>query len=269
MNSGIARFGKLVFGDGRASDRKHRLRRSFGQRAQACALAAHQQDRLSHGFQATAATLADVPLHHADPYSALIERVRRVGPSPAVTFYDGSERIELSYKSLDNWVAKTANFLTDEIEVNGQDTFYLDLPAHWLKVVWLLAIWACGCRVVSTRDKASYTISNKPIEGDDIYCSLQVMGKLPDAPAGFIDFITEVRRCGDFFAPTNATTQLDCDERWRVPELSRILIASPDFSPEQIAAALSNKASLVIVRNADEAQKASIARDEKVTCNWE
>jgi uncharacterized protein (TIGR03089 family) len=232
-------------------------------------LAAHQQDCLSHELQATATSLTNVPLHHANPYAALIERVRRAGPSPAVTFYDGSERIELSYKSLDNWVAKTSNFLTDEIDVNSQDSFYLDLPAHWLKVVWLLAIWACGCRVVSTRDKASYAISNKPIEGDDIYCSLQVMGKLPDAPEGFIDFITEVRRFGDFFALTNAPTELDCDERWRVPDLSRIMIASSDFSPEQIAAALSSKASLVILRNADENKKIAVASDEKVTCTWE
>jgi uncharacterized protein (TIGR03089 family) len=210
-----------------------------------------------------------VPLHHANPYGALIERLRHSAPSPAVTFYDGSERIELSYKSLDNWVAKTANFLTDEIEVNRQDSFYLDLPAHWLKIVWLLAVWACGSRVVSTRDQASYIVSNNPIEGDDIYCSLQVMGKLPEPPAGFVDFITEVRRCGDFFAPTNSPTELDFDARWKVPELSRILIANAGFSPEQIAAALNAKASLVILRDAGEEKKAAIIRDEKVTCTWE
>jgi hypothetical protein len=153
--------------------------------------------------------------------------------------------------------------------VNRQDSFYLDLPAHWLKIVWLLAVWACGSRVVSTRDQASYIVSNNPIEGDDIYCSLQVMGKLPEPPAGFVDFITEVRRCGDFFAPTNSPTELDFDARWKVPELSRILIANSGFSPEQIAAALNAKASLVILRDAGEEKKAAIIRDEKVTCTWE
>jgi uncharacterized protein (TIGR03089 family) len=209
-----------------------------------------------------------VPLLHANPYDAFIERVRRAAPSPAVTFYDGAERIELSYKSLDNWVAKTSYFLTEEIEVNAQDSFYLDLPAHWLKVVWLLAIWACGSRVVSTREKASYTVSEEPIEGDDIYCSLQVMGNLQSPPVGFIDFITEIRRFGDFYSPINAPTELDYDEALRVPELSRIMIASPDFSPEQIAAVYSSKASLVILRNANENRKSIVFAEEKVTCIW-
>lgn len=220
-------------------------------------------------MQATAATLSDVSTHQSNPYRALLEGVRSSASSPAVTFYDGAERIELSYKSLDNWVAKTSNFLVDEIDVNEADAIYLDLPAHWLKVVWLLAIWASGGRAVSTRDEAHYIVSSKPIEGDDIYCSLQVMGKLQEAPKGFIDFITEVRRFGDFFSPTGVSTEIDYEDRWRVPEFSRILVASADFSQEQIAAAFDTKSSLVILRNADEKVKAIIKRDEKTTHLWE
>ena len=149
------------------------------------------------------------------------------------------------------------------------DAFYLDLPAHWLKVVWLLAIWATGCRVVSTRDAALFTVSSEPSGGDNIYCSLQVMGKLPEAPAGFIDFITEVRKFGDSITLTGEPTEIDYAARWRVPELSRILIVGEDFSPEQIAAAFDAKSSLVILRNADENSKAATKRDEKVTCTWE
>ncbi len=208
-------------------------------------------------------------MHRSSPYHALIERVRNSAPSPGVTHYDGAERIELSYKSLDNWVAKTSNFLIDEIDVNEADAIYLDLPAHWLKVVWLLAIWASGCRVASTRDEAQHFVSDKPIEGDDIYCSLQVMGKLPEAPKDFIDFVTEVRRFGDFFSPTASPTEIEYSDYWRVPEHSRILITSAEMLPEQIAAAFDAKSSLVIVRNADEGLKAVIQRDEKVTCTWE
>ena len=220
-------------------------------------------------MQATATTLANVALRRSDPYRGLIARLRTDAPSPAVTFYNGGERIELSYKSLDNWVAKTSNFLVDELEVSNVETFYLDLPAHWLKVVWLLAIWATGGRVVSTRNDASYTISSDPKVGDDIYCSLQVMGNLPEAPAGFIDFITEVRKFNDFFNPTANATQIDFSEAWQVPQFSRILISGSDFLPEQIAAAFDSQSSLVILRNADQETKDKITRDEKVTCRWD
>lgn len=208
-------------------------------------------------------------MHHATPYRAFIERVRSNASSPAVTFYDGAERIELSYISLDNWVAKTSNFLVDEIDVDKADSVYLDLPAHWLKVVWLLAIWATGCRVVSMREEARHVVSNSPIEGDEVYCSLQVMGKLPQAPQGFVDFITEVRRLGDFFSVSSAPTEIDYADRWLVPKYSRILIVSEDFSQEQIAAAFDTESSLVILRNADEKSKETVKRNEKVTHTWE
>ena len=220
-------------------------------------------------MQATATTLANVTSRKSNPYKALDARLRLNAPSPAVTFYNGGERIELSYKSLDNWVAKTSNFLVDELEVSNAETFYLDLPAHWLKVVWLLAIWATGCRVVATRNDASHTVSSDPRAGDDIYCSLRVMGKLPEAPTGFIDFITEVRKCDDFFNPTANATQIDFAEIWEVPRFSRILISGSDFMPEQIAAAFDSESSLVILLNADEVSKAKIMRDEKVTHTWE
>ncbi len=95
------------------------------------------------------------------------------------------------------------------------------------------------------------------------------MGKFPEAPTGFIDFITEVRKFDDFFNPTTIATQIDFAEIWEVPRLSRILISGPDFLPEQIAAALDSESSLVILLNADEGSKAKIMRDEKVTCTWQ
>jgi len=207
-------------------------------------------------------------MHHSNPYQTLVKSVRSNAPAPAVTFYDGAERIELSYKSLENWVAKTSNFLIDEIDVDADDAIYLDLPAHWLKVVWMLAIWASGCQVASTRSEANHKVSSSPIEGDDIYCSLQVMGKRPAAPEGFLDFVTEVRRFSDFFSPTDATTEIDYADHWRLPEFSRILVLSEDLSQEQIAAALDSKSSLVILRNANEEIVEATKRNEKITHTW-
>lgn len=186
-----------------------------------------------------------------------------------MTFYDGGERIELSYKSLENWVAKTANFLVDEIEVDEADAIFIDLPAHWLKVVWLLAIWASGCRVAPTRQDARHIVSNMPVEGDDIYCSLQVMGKLPQAPKGFIDFTTEVRKFSDFFNPSNHPTEVEYAEHRQIPPGSRVLFLSDDLSQEQVAQVFAAKSSMVILRNADEDRQSIIKREEKIDYVWD
>jgi len=234
-------------------------------------LSANEQYRLIHEWQATAANLDFVTMYSANPYRSLIECLHASAPSPAVTFYDGAsgERIELSYKSLENWVAKSANFLIDEFEVSADDALFVELPAHWLKVVWFLGIWASGCRVASSRQEASHVVSDAPSEGDDIYCSLQVMGKLAPAPPGFVDFVTEVRRHGDYFAPDTALAELQYPEDWRVSAGSRILFARNDLLPQQVAAVLDTRSSLVILRHPNEALKATIIHDEKITQTWD
>ncbi len=209
-------------------------------------------------------------MYTANPYRSLVEELRTNAPSPAVTFYDGAsgERIELSYKSLENWVAKSANFLIDELEISADDAIFVDLPAHWLKVVWFLAIWASGCRVAPTRDDARYVVSNEPKAGDAIYCSLQVMGKLAPPPPGFVDFVTEVRRYSDYFEPDAEPVELQYPEQWRLPKGSRVFFAHDDLLPEQVAALLARRSSIVILRHPVEALKAAIIRDEKITQTW-
>jgi non-ribosomal peptide synthetase component F len=49
---------------------------------------------------------------------------------------------------LDNWVAKTANLLVDELDAGPGSRVVLDLPPHWRTVVWLLATWSAGACVV-------------------------------------------------------------------------------------------------------------------------
>jgi uncharacterized protein (TIGR03089 family) len=82
--------------------------------------------------------------------AALAARVRADGASPLVTFYDDAtgERVELSGITLDNWVAKTANLLVDTLGLAAGDRVGVDLPAHWLTVVILLAAWSAGCEVL-------------------------------------------------------------------------------------------------------------------------
>lgn len=87
----------------------------------------------------------------------LLARLRRQDSGrPRVTWYgaDG-ERVELSARVLENWVAKTANLLVDELEVEVGDAVRLDLPAHWRTVAWRLAVAAVGGELVGADSGAA------------------------------------------------------------------------------------------------------------------
>lgn len=87
---------------------------------------------------AAVARAADVP--------RLLAALRASDPGrPRLTWYgpDG-ERVELSARVLDTWVAKTANLLADELDVAPGDRVRLDLPPHWRTVVLALAFSAAG-----------------------------------------------------------------------------------------------------------------------------
>jgi uncharacterized protein (TIGR03089 family) len=74
---------------------------------------------------------------------------------PFLTFYDDStgERVELSLTTLDNWVAKTANFCQDGLGTEPGERLTLALPPHWQGAVWMLAAWSAGL-VVDLSDAA-------------------------------------------------------------------------------------------------------------------
>jgi uncharacterized protein (TIGR03089 family) len=69
---------------------------------------------------------------------------------PRITVYDDidsptrGERIELSARVLANWVAKAANLLRDELDVEVGSVVRLDLPPHWRTLYWALATWSVG-----------------------------------------------------------------------------------------------------------------------------
>ncbi|HEX8495934.1 MAG TPA: TIGR03089 family protein [Actinomycetales bacterium] len=73
---------------------------------------------------------------------------------PRLTWYDDSpgptrgERIELSARVLANWVAKAANLLVDELDVEPGDVVVVDLPVHWRGAYWVLAGLSAGATVV-------------------------------------------------------------------------------------------------------------------------
>lgn len=70
--------------------------------------------------------------------------------SPRLSWYGpDSERVEFSGRVLENWVAKTANYLVDELDAEPGTVIAVDLPLHWRSLVWLLATWAVGATAVT------------------------------------------------------------------------------------------------------------------------
>ncbi len=89
-------------------------------------------------------------------FPELLATVLRSGDpgQPLVTAYDETtgERTELSGTTYANWVAKTANLLVEELDLEAGDTLFLDLPPHWLVPVFLGAAWTAGVAVTTDAD---------------------------------------------------------------------------------------------------------------------
>ncbi|MCC9146110.1 MULTISPECIES: TIGR03089 family protein [unclassified Arthrobacter] len=129
--------------------------------------------------------------------------------SPALIWYgDGGERIELSGKVLDNWVAKTSNFLVDELDAEPGLRVQLDLPVHWKTLVWVLAAWQTGCTVLlgSPEEARSrdVTVTASPDSGAAGTVVAVALGALDlafpaELPAGVVDYAAEVRSYADTY----------------------------------------------------------------------
>jgi uncharacterized protein (TIGR03089 family) len=75
----------------------------------------------------------------------------RYGDKPFLTWYDDDrgERVELSYRTFDNWVAKTANLLVEELGAGPGDRVGALLVDHWQTPIVLAACWRAGTSVVA------------------------------------------------------------------------------------------------------------------------
>ncbi len=211
---------------------------------------------------------------------------------PVVTFYDDAtgERVELSGLTFVNWVAKTANLLRDECDVEPGTTVALLLPAHWQTAAVLLGAWWCGAHVLASPDAAEVALADAPSlpaaggAGLVVGLSLDAFGRaLADLPAGAVDFATEVRVHGDHFAPDapapddapalgDATVaEVLAAARARAGDLGltasdRVLstvdwpVAASGGLVDGLLAVLAAGASLVQVRHADPADPARLDR---------
>ncbi|AYY15223.1 TIGR03089 family protein [Actinobacteria bacterium YIM 96077] len=138
------------------------------------------------------------------PYELLRHELQRDGSRPFVTYYDDAtgERVELSVATFDNWVAKTAGLLRDDLAADAGARVALLLPPHWQALVWAGACWAVGaCLTDSIDDAAAVVTGPDSLEDaaasdvDDVIAhSLRPMGaRFADPlPIGVLDYAVEV-----------------------------------------------------------------------------
>lgn len=199
---------------------------------------------------------------------------------PLLTYYDIStgERVELSGTTTANWVAKTSNFLVDDLDADTSSRIRIGIPTHWLRFVWILSAWNVGAAIVDSA--ADIGLSGPELEADEGYrvaASLRPLGgRFATEPDGFLDLGAEVPGHGDhFFAadpPTEATVAVDIGGVQRThaqllatPPDSRRIVVEPGSvarDAELIVATCLGGGSLVVVTSATPADLARVARQE-------
>ncbi|MEU8797119.1 TIGR03089 family protein [Spirillospora sp. NPDC048819] len=164
----------------------------------------------------------------AGPAELLRRRVADNPSNPLVTFFDDAsgERVELSARTFDNWVAKTANFLVDGLAAEPGTRVVLVLPPHWQTAVWLMACWSAGLVVepvepetvrgrgtaepigtagpyiLAAAQEVLDDVTGDPEAEEIVGLSLHALGgPLTECPPGVTDYALEVRSYGDRFVP--------------------------------------------------------------------
>jgi uncharacterized protein (TIGR03089 family) len=145
---------------------------------------------------------------------------------PRLTWYGPSgERIELSARVLDNWVAKTANLLVEELDAGPGAVVALALPPHWRTAVWLLAVWSTGaCATVASPAEPVPEDADVVVSADvepltracdlgrrTVAVALPALSASfgPDVPEDAVDYSLEVAGFGDVFVPFVTPTPQD------------------------------------------------------------
>jgi uncharacterized protein (TIGR03089 family) len=242
----------------------------------ACSLSQVKPNSKIPGLLGVSPTLAGVPT---------LDRLLEALPQPAapfLTYYDQAtgERVELSGVTTANWVAKTSNFLVDELDVGPGGRVRIGLPSHWLRFVWLLSCWTVGAAVVD--DSADVGVSGPDLVADEpqrVAASLRPLGaRFAEAPEGFLDLGAEVPPHGDVFValdpPTDQTVAIDLDGEelthaelatGTAPSAERLLVQSGSVRRDAdllVAAALGG-GSLVLVTSATSDDLTRVADQER------
>jgi uncharacterized protein (TIGR03089 family) len=199
---------------------------------------------------------------------------------PLLTYYDDAtgERTELSGATLANWAAKTANLLVDGLGLGVDDRALVRLPVHWQTAAVLLGAWSAGLSVTGEEPAEVAFVAPAATEGvtvsDRYVVGLHPFGlPLRDVPAGYADFVADVRGYGDRFVPAGPTPdQAELCQRAaaRAAALgigagARVLIDA-DRHPDPVdwlLAPLAARATAVVVAHSDPAKLADRATTER------
>ncbi|HEV2347733.1 MAG TPA: TIGR03089 family protein [Actinocrinis sp.] len=157
------------------------------------------------------------PVRHGFTDLAAVWRARAAADAgrPFLTFLDDGtgERVELSYTTFGNWLAKTANLVQDDLMAGPGDRISVCAPPHWLTAVWMVAPLLAGSVVEPWGEaKSAHTVIAGPdaevlgaardCPGERLALSLLPLGRPFDVvPDGFRDYSAEVRGFGDRFTP--------------------------------------------------------------------
>ncbi|MGL4172845.1 MAG: TIGR03089 family protein [Actinomycetota bacterium] len=105
------------------------------------------------------------------PTEVLQDLLRHDPGRPRITWYDetagptAGERIELSAKVLNTWVAKAAHLLVDDLDIAPGNFVRLDLTDHWRSLYWAFALDRIGAVAVTSAaqtETAAATITDTP-----------------------------------------------------------------------------------------------------------
>jgi uncharacterized protein (TIGR03089 family) len=153
------------------------------------------------------------------PVESLLAPIRH-STHPYLTWYSKSgERVELSGRVFDNWVAKSANLLHEEFDLAPGSIVATDMPGHWKSAALALACWHLGAEVrcvapgtdpgdvdlFMTADPQTLAV-NGTVEVIAVPLPALAMAFDGQLPVGATDYASEVRAYADSFNPSPIDT---------------------------------------------------------------
>lgn len=202
----------------------------------------------------------------------LLEALVEADPGrPRLTWYGaGGERVELSARVLVNWVAKTADLLANECDVEPGDVVQLALPPSWRTAVIALATWCVGAEPSWDGDEGEMlddlepqppavlvTTADGPVgpAGRVVVVDLPALSRrVEGGPAGALDYNAEVTGRDDVLTVDEQVQDRRVLEladslarisEWRPGE--RVLGLADDLDPDLVLGALRRDGSVVAV----------------------
>ena len=205
-------------------------------------------------------------------FTKLIDALGK-SPQPFITFYDGSNRTELSGITTANWVMKAANYLVEE----HQDVSQIQIvaPAHWQTMVWMIAAWRLGISTSKANGDLEIIGVNQTAKRENtLVLSLHPLA-LPCAepPEKGIDVNREVLNYPDalLFDPLVPEDALLCAEpqvthrsALELPQQQRFLLQTSEFECENLIRAITTRQGLVVTTATGENEIERIKQNENL-----